>query len=101
MAPDSVPFLSDPAFRQLLQDVRQTNNWTNWLYILRSWLYLAIFLTAGVLGLEWIIASDIGWGWAIPLVVVSAFLVGAGQHHLGEAALLPDPASDQLRVLGT
>ena len=83
MSTDSAPYLRDPAFRQFLQDVRQTNNWTNWLYIFRSWLFLAVILTAGVAGLEWINRNDLGWGWAIPIVIVSAFLVGAGQHHLG------------------
>lgn len=83
MSSDSIPFLRDPAFRQFLQDIRQTNNWTNWIYILRSWLIIAVVLTLDVLALEWITSAGIGWGWAIPVVVVSAFLVGAGQHHLG------------------
>jgi fatty acid desaturase len=83
MAPDTVPFLRDPAFRQLLQDIRQTNNWTNWFYILRSWLIVAVALTGAVAGLEYVLLSGIGWGWVIPIVIVSAIFVGAGQHHLG------------------
>jgi fatty acid desaturase len=82
-ADDAVPFLRDPAFRQLLQDVRQTDNRTNWLYIARSWLILLVVLAAAVAGLEWVAYSGVGWGWAIPIVVVSAIFVGAGQHHLG------------------
>src|SRR5262245_25397919 len=84
-ADDAVPFLRDPAFRQLLQDVRQTDNRTNWLYILRSWLILIVVLAAAVAGLEWVARSGVGWGWAwaIPIVIVSAIFVGAGQHHLG------------------
>ena len=39
-ADEPLPFLRDPAFRQLIQDVRRTDNRTNWLYIVRSWLYL-------------------------------------------------------------
>jgi fatty acid desaturase len=83
MSSDAIPFLRDPAFRRFLQDVRQTDNWTNWLYILRSWLILAIILAVDVVALEWIASADFGWGWAVPVVVVSAFLIGAGQHHLG------------------
>src|SRR5262249_61968235 len=84
-ADDAVPFLRDPAFRQLLQEVRQTDNRTNWLYIARSWLILIVVLAAAVVGLEWVARSGVGWGWAwaIPIVIVSAIFVGAGQHHLG------------------
>ena len=83
MSSETSPFLRDPAFRQLLQDIRQTSNWTNWFYVLRSWLILAVVLTASFLGLEGIFQSGVGWGWAIPLVLLSALFVGAGQHHLG------------------
>ena len=82
-ADEPLPFLKDPAFRQLLQDVRQTDNRTNWLYIARSWLFLLAVLAAAVIGLEWVSASRVGWAWAVPIVIVSALLVGAGQHHLG------------------
>lgn len=82
-ADEPLPFLRDPAFRQLLQNIRQTDNRTNWLYIVRSWLYLISVLATAVVGLEWVHASGIGWGWAVPIVLASAFLVGAGQHHLG------------------
>src|SRR4051812_15680262 len=80
---EPLPFLRDPAFRQLLQDIRQTDNRTNWFYIARTWLYLLYVLALGVVGLEWAHWSGDGWGWAIPILIASAFLVGAGQHHLG------------------
>jgi fatty acid desaturase len=80
---EPLPFLRDPAFRTLLQDIRQTDNRTNWLYIARSWFFLLVVLASAVAGLEWVLASDAGWGWAIPIVIVFGLLVGAGQHHLG------------------
>jgi fatty acid desaturase len=80
---EPLPFLRDPAFRTLLQDIRQTDNRTNWLYIARSWFFLLVVLAAAVVGLECVLASGVGWGWAIPIVIVSGWLVGAGQHHLG------------------
>src|SRR4051812_35666179 len=82
-AEESLPFLRDPAFRTLLQEIRQTDNITNWLYIARSWLFLLVVLVSAVAGLEWVLAAGVGWGWAIPIVIVSGVLVGAGQHHLG------------------
>src|SRR5258708_25456170 len=80
---EPLPFLRDPAFRQFLQDVRQTDNRTNWLYIARSWLFLLAVLTASVVGLEWVRESGIGWAWAIPIIIFSGLLVGAEPHHLG------------------
>ncbi|HJZ90741.1 MAG TPA: fatty acid desaturase [Gemmataceae bacterium] len=83
MSDSTVPFLRDPAFRQLLQDVRQTDNWRNWWYIARTWLFLAAVIAAAVAGMEWIAASGIGWGWSVLVAVPAIVLIGAGQHHLG------------------
>jgi fatty acid desaturase len=80
---EPLPFLRDPAFRQLLQDIRQTDNRTNWFYIARSWLILLIVFAGGVAGLEWVRVSEVGWAGAIVIVILSGLLVGAGQHHLG------------------
>jgi len=80
---EPLPFLKDPTFRQFLQDVRQTDDHTNWFYIVRSWLYLLCVLALGVLSLEWVRTSGVGWGWALPIIIGSAIFVGAGQHHLG------------------
>ena len=33
---------SDPKLIERLHELRRTDNWTNWIYILRAWLYLGI-----------------------------------------------------------
>ena len=38
--------LKDPAFKEEIQKLRQTDNVTNWLYLARAW-FLIIFVFAG------------------------------------------------------
>ncbi len=79
----SVPFLRDPAFRDFLQAVRETDNVSNWFYIARTWLYLVAVSALAVAGLEWVVSAEVGWGWAVPIGAVAIVLIAAGQHHLG------------------
>src|SRR5262249_18264013 len=74
--------LNDPEFKARLQDLRRTDNLTNWYYIARTYLYL--FLVIG--GAVWFFESRADWGiswwWNVPVAVTAVFLVGAGQHQL-------------------
>jgi fatty acid desaturase len=78
--------LGDAALKERLQELRQTDNLTNWYYVLRTYLYLALVIGAAV-------AFDVGrpawglvWWWNVPVAVVAIFLVGAGQHQLSGLA---------------
>ena len=43
--------LSDPALKAALQDLRRTDNLTNWWYVLRTYLYLAAVIVVIVYAL--------------------------------------------------
>lgn len=74
--------LSDPKLKSIIQELRQTDNFTNWWYIFRTYLYL--FCVIG--GTIWYFEhhADMGFHWAttIPVAIVAIILVGAGQHQL-------------------
>ncbi|QEL13909.1 fatty acid desaturase family protein [Limnoglobus roseus] len=78
--------LSDPDFKAALQQLRQSDNVSNWWYITRTYLYLAVVIGATVAFYEYLRQNDITWLWAIPVTLVSIVLVGAGQHQLGGLA---------------
>ena len=102
------PSLADAAFKARLQELRATDNLTNWYYIVRTYLYLALVLFGAVWFFESRESWDISWWWNVPVALLAVVLVGAGQHQLSGLAhegshyilfrnrLLNDLASDLL-----
>jgi fatty acid desaturase len=78
--------LSDPALKAKLQELRQSDNLTNWWYILRTYLYFALVIGGAVAFFEYLRLNEITWLWGIPVALVALVLVGAGQHQLGGLA---------------
>ncbi|MBY0514601.1 MAG: fatty acid desaturase, partial [Gemmataceae bacterium] len=74
--------LSDPALKARLQDLRRTDNLTNWWFLLRTYLYLALVIGGAVWFFE--VREDLGlsWWWNLPVALVGIVLGGAGQHQL-------------------
>ncbi|MFO0966071.1 MAG: fatty acid desaturase [Gemmataceae bacterium] len=74
--------LSDPRVKEKLQELRQTDNFTNLWYFFRT--YLFFFLAIG--GTIWFYqvqaTEEWSWWWNVPVTLVAIILVGAGQHQL-------------------
>ncbi len=86
--PEAAPArsLSDPAFKAALQQLRQPDNTTNWYYILRAYVLLALVVG----GTLWFYAQretwGLAWAWNIPITIVTILVVGAIQHQLSAIA---------------
>src|SRR4029079_18274483 len=78
--------LSDPALKAALQELRRTDNLTNWWYILRTYLYLALVIGLAVWFFENCEAWGLPWLLNVPVALVAIVLVGAGQHQLSGLA---------------
>jgi fatty acid desaturase len=104
----SIASLSDPRVKDKLQELRQTDNVTNVLYLARIYLYFAVVI-GGTLAFYYLVdANGWGWWWDIPVTLLATVLIGAGQHQLTGLAheashhilfknrLLNDLASDWL-----
>lgn len=74
--------LQDPRLKEHLQRLRQTDNVTNWYYVLRTLLYFSLVLGGTVWFYQWRSANGLCWGYDIPVTLVAIVLVGAGQHQL-------------------
>jgi fatty acid desaturase len=78
--------LQDAELKEKLQQLRQTDNLTNWYYLVRTYLYLALVIGAAV----WFdcYRQTAGWSllWDISVVLLAIMLVGAGQHQLSGLA---------------
>src|SRR4026209_454280 len=78
--------LSDPALKAALQELRRTDNVTNWWYVLRTYLYLALVLGGAVWFFENREALELPWALNVPVALLAIILVGAGQHQLSGLA---------------
>ena len=78
--------LSSPEFKKRLQTLRQTDNVSNWFYLLRT--YAMLFATIG--GAVWFYHMTRAGGasllWNIPVFCAAILIVGALQHHLANLA---------------
>src|SRR5687767_8342977 len=74
--------LNDPDFLRRVNVLRQTDNWTNWLYLLRAYLFLAVVIGLTVAWCEHLWFAGESLLWAAPVVLVCIICVGAGQHRL-------------------
>jgi fatty acid desaturase len=74
--------LSDPALKVALQDLRRTDNITNWWYIATTYLYLVLVLGGAVWFFENRESLELPWVLNVPVALVAIVLVGAGQHRL-------------------
>jgi fatty acid desaturase len=71
--------LNDQRIKEKLHELRQTDNVTNLLYLLRTYLYLAVVIGATL----WFYTVNDWSEWLnVPVTIVAIILVGAGQHNL-------------------
>jgi fatty acid desaturase len=78
--------LKDPELKEKLQALRQTDNWTNLYYLVRTYVYLALVIGGAVWFDQWRLAAGVSWWWDVPVALAAIVLVGAGQHQLSGLA---------------
>jgi fatty acid desaturase len=74
--------LKDPKVREILQDLRRTDNFTNIYYFIRIYLYFAVVIGGTIWFYHQNAPLELGWWWNIPVTLLAIVLVGAGQHQL-------------------
>ena len=88
--------LTDPAFKKLLQELRQTDNWRNWFYLVRTYALLALVVVGAVWFYQQTRGSHLWLLWNVPVFAAAIAIVGALQHHMAtlahEAVIFPSGA---------
>ena len=74
--------LNSPELLRQVAELRKTDNYMNWLYLGREYLFLAAVVGATIAFCWWLDSADLSLLWAIPLALITIVLVGAGQHRL-------------------
>jgi fatty acid desaturase len=82
LSPAKQKTLQDPELKEHLQQLRQTDNHTNWYYLLRTYLFFVVVIGPAVWFDLYRQQQDWSWLWSVPLFVLAVVLVGAGQHQL-------------------
>jgi fatty acid desaturase len=85
-AASHIPSLSDPSFKKLLQELRQTDNWRNWFYLLRTYTLLALVVGGTVWFYHETRTSQFWLLWNVPVFAAAIAIVGALQHHMATLA---------------
>lgn len=78
--------LSDPKFKQLLQQLRQTDNWRNWYYLARTYVLIAAVVGGAVWFYHQTRGSSLWLLWNVPVFAAAIAVVGALQHQLATLA---------------
>ncbi len=71
--------MNDPRIKERIQELRRTDNFTNLLYLARTYVFL-IAVIGGAIAFH--IYNDWGWWWNVPVAIFAIVSVGAGQHQL-------------------
>jgi fatty acid desaturase len=81
-APPPAKALSGPELKEALQRLRQPDNVTNFYYLFRSYLLLALTVGGAVSFYTHRAEWGLHWVWTLPVTAVAVLLVGAVQHQL-------------------
>jgi fatty acid desaturase len=74
--------LNSPELLRRVAELRKTDNYTNWFYLAREYLFLATVVGGTIAFCYWLDSAGLSLLWAVPLALVAIVLVGAGQHRL-------------------
>jgi fatty acid desaturase len=74
--------LSDPQFLRRVNTLRRTDNWRNWFYMVREYLFLGSVAGLAIAFFAYRADWGLHWFWNVPVAIIAITLIGAGQHRL-------------------
>jgi fatty acid desaturase len=96
--PTSLPIrpglrLNSPQMLRRINALRRTDNWTNWFFLAREYLFLGCVVGLAIAFDQYRASCGLGRAWDVPVALLAIALVGVGQHRL---AVLAHEASHYL-----
>lgn len=74
--------LNGPELKRKLQEIRQTDNVSNWYYLLRTYLILAVVIGGAVNFITHRADWGLHWAWNMPVSLLAILIIGGAQHQL-------------------
>lgn len=81
-----LPTLNDPEVLRRVAELRRTDNVTNWYYLAREYVALALVIAPTLALYHLLPAWGLSIAWAVPATLLTIVCVGAGQHRLATLA---------------
>jgi len=76
------PELNDKRLLRRVNALRRTDNFTNWFYLAREYLFCGAVIGLTVTFYHLRASWDLGWVWNIPVTLLAVLLMGVCQHRL-------------------
>jgi fatty acid desaturase len=86
LSPEVDTGFKNPLFQRRVNALRRLDNWTNWFYLAREYLFLGVVLGLTVAFYHYRADWALSWFWNLPVTVAAVVLVGVGQHRLAMLA---------------
>jgi fatty acid desaturase len=74
--------INAPDLLRRVNALRRMDNWTNWFYLAREYLFLTVVVAGGLAWLHFRFQGVLSWIWDLPLGLMVITLIGLGQHRL-------------------
>ena len=74
--------LNDPELLRQVNLLRKTDNFTNWFYLAREYLFLAAVIGGTIWFYYFLLDQHLSLLWSLPVTLLCILCVGAGQHRL-------------------
>lgn len=78
----TAPSLNDPDLLRQVNALRMPDNITNWYYLVREYLFLALVIGGTIALCQALVAFGWSWAWALPVIFIAIFVIGACHHRL-------------------
>src|SRR5208283_3383172 len=82
----SVKQLNSPELQRRINALRTIDNFTNWLYLAREYLFFVLIIGPTIFFYQNYAEWGLSWWWNVPLTLVAVVLIGACQHRLTNLA---------------
>lgn len=76
------PPLTRKEMNAQVANLRRPDNWTNWYYLGREYLHLAVAIGGTLWIYRWLIDNGGSPVWIVPVYILAVFFIGAVQHRL-------------------
>src|SRR5271169_5246751 len=74
--------LNTPEMQRRVNALRTIDNVTNWYWLAREYLFLALIVGLTIFFYQSREEWEIGWAWNVPVTLLAIVLIGAGQHRI-------------------
>jgi fatty acid desaturase len=86
VAAEPMQEMNSPEFQRRVGALRTSDNWTNWYYLAREYLFFALIIGGTIAFYQNREDWGLSWLWNVPVTLLAIGVIGACQHRLSNLA---------------